>query len=138
MSREFDTIGKQTMLNFIVIIATLLLLQACYLRMMEHILLAVREGGNGQAAEAHSNEAVGSGSSPLGSTAENLPSPASLAEVLLSTRQMIIEQAGECILVCSISLYFHLYMSLPPNNSIKDPPSPPLFIFCFLFSSNWA
>lgn len=114
MSREFDTIGKQPMLNSIVIIVTLLLLQACYLRMMEHILLAVREGGNAQAAEAHSNEAMGSGSSRLGSTPENLPSPASLAEVLLSTRQMIIEQAGECILVCSNSSYFHLYMSLPP------------------------
>lgn len=75
----------------------------------------VREGGNGQAAEAHSNEAVGSGSSPLGSTAENLPSPASLAEVLLSTRQMIIEQAGECIL--------QLARQLQNQADITDAPS---------------
>jgi hypothetical protein len=69
----------------------------------------------------------------LGSTLANLSSPASLAEVLLSTRRMIIEQAGECILVCSISSYFHLYMNQPPNNSIKDSP----FIFCFPFSSGF-
>ncbi|XP_061350728.1 ubiquitin-like domain-containing protein CIP73 isoform X2 [Gastrolobium bilobum] len=59
----------------------------------------VREGGNNvQAAEAHTNEEMGSVSSRMSSTPEGLSSPASLAEVLLSTRQMIIEQAGECLL----------------------------------------
>lgn len=113
ISHEFDTIGEHTMLNFIVILSWLLL-QTCFLRMMEHILLAVREGGNNaQAAEAHRNEETGSVSSRLGSTPESLSSPASLAEVLLSTRRMIVEQAGECILVCSkASPYiFILYMS---------------------------
>lgn len=130
MSHEFDIIGKQTILNFIVIIIRWPLLQFCYLRMMEHILLAVREGeNNAQAAEAHSNGEIGSASSRLGSTPESLSSPASLAEVLRSTRRMITEQAGECILVCSIFSYFHLYMSWPPNSSIKDSP----FIFQLSF-----
>ncbi|CAJ2634601.1 unnamed protein product [Trifolium pratense] len=74
-----------------------------YLSHMGHefdtIVREVREGGNNaQAAEARSNEEMGSASSHLGSTPANLSSPASLAEVLLSTRRMIIEQAGECIL----------------------------------------
>ncbi|KAJ1382371.1 Ubiquitin-like domain superfamily [Sesbania bispinosa] len=59
----------------------------------------VREGGNDvQAAEARRNEELGSVSSRLGSTAEGLSSTASLAGVLLSTRQMIIERVGECLL----------------------------------------
>ncbi|WJX90424.1 Ubiquitin-like domain-containing protein cip73 [Trifolium repens] len=74
-----------------------------YLSHMSHefdtIVREVREGGNNaQPAEARSNEEMGSASSRLGSTLANLSSPASLAEVLLSTRRMIIEQAGECIL----------------------------------------
>ena len=35
-----------------------------------------------------------------GTIQEGLPTPASLAEVLLSTRQMLIEQTGECLQVC--------------------------------------
>lgn len=70
--------------------------------MMEHVLLAVREGGNNvQTAEAHRSVEMGSASSRMGSVPESLPSPASLAEVLLSTRRMITQQAGECILVRS-------------------------------------
>lgn len=69
---------------------------------MEHILLAVREGrDNAEAAEAQRNEETRSVSSHLGSTPEGLSSPASLAEVLRSTRQMIDQQAGECLLVSS-------------------------------------
>lgn len=69
---------------------------------MEHIWLAVREGGNNaQAAEVRRNEEMGSVSSRSGLTPEGLSSPASLAEVLLSTRRMIVEQAGECLLVRS-------------------------------------
>ncbi|KAK7330007.1 hypothetical protein VNO77_24191 [Canavalia gladiata] len=65
----------------------------------------VREGGdNVQAAEARRNEEMGSVSSRLGSIPEGLSSPASLAEVLRSTRQMIVEQAGECLLQLSRQL----------------------------------
>lgn len=79
-----------------------------------HILLAAREGGNNvQAAEAHRNEERGFVSSRLSSIPEGLSSPASLAEVLLSTRRMIIEQAGECLLVRSKTppYIFLLYMN---------------------------
>ncbi|KAI5416048.1 ubiquitin-like domain-containing protein CIP73 [Lathyrus oleraceus] len=71
-----------------------------YLSHMSHEFdIIVREGeNNAQAAEAHSNGEIGSASSRLGSTPESLSSPASLAEVLRSTRRMITEQAGECIL----------------------------------------
>ncbi|XP_019441049.1 PREDICTED: large proline-rich protein bag6-like isoform X2 [Lupinus angustifolius] len=71
-----------------------------YLSHISHEFHAiVREGvNNGQAAEAHRTEEMGSVSSRLGSTIEGLPSPASLAEVLCSSRQMIVEQVGECLL----------------------------------------
>ncbi|KAE9609759.1 putative ubiquitin [Lupinus albus] len=59
----------------------------------------VREGmNNGQAAEDHGNEEMRSISSRSGSTAEGIPSPTSLAEVLHSSRQMIVEQVGECLI----------------------------------------
>lgn len=91
------------MLNYVVIFVWLLPC-ASSLRMMDHILLAVREGENNvQAVEARRNEEMGSNSSRLGSTPEGLSSPASLAEVLRSTRRMIVEQAGECLLVRSSS-----------------------------------
>lgn len=35
-----------------------------------------------------------------GTVQEGLPTPAALAEVMLSTRQMLIEQVGESLLVC--------------------------------------
>ncbi|KAL5065236.1 hypothetical protein RYX36_026973 [Vicia faba] len=71
-----------------------------YLSHMSHEFdTIVREGeNNAQAAEARSNGEMGPASSRLGSTPESLSSPASLAEVLRSTRRMITEQAGECIL----------------------------------------
>lgn len=102
ISLEFDAIGKHVVLNFIVILHWLLL--ACFFsgNDVEHILLAVREGrDNAEAAEAQRNEETRSVSSHLGSTPEGLSSPASLAEVLRSTRQMIDQQAGECLLVSS-------------------------------------
>ncbi|KAK7388562.1 hypothetical protein VNO78_23382 [Psophocarpus tetragonolobus] len=65
----------------------------------------VREGGDhAQAAEAQRNVEFRSVSSRLGSTPEGLSSPTSLAEVLLSTRRMIAEQAGECLLQLSWQL----------------------------------
>lgn len=36
-----------------------------------------------------------------GAVQQGLPSPASLAEVLRSTRQILLEQAGDSLLVCS-------------------------------------
>ncbi|TKY54761.1 Large proline-rich protein BAG6 [Spatholobus suberectus] len=64
----------------------------------------VREGGDNAQAEARRNEEIGSVSLRSGSTSEGLSSPTSLAEVLLSTRQMINEQAGECLLQLSRQL----------------------------------
>ncbi|KAK7292000.1 hypothetical protein RIF29_07607 [Crotalaria pallida] len=59
----------------------------------------VREGVNNvQAFEALRNEEMGSVPSHLGSTSQGLSSTTSLAEILRSTRQMIVEQAGECLL----------------------------------------
>ncbi|XP_019464481.1 PREDICTED: large proline-rich protein bag6-A-like isoform X4 [Lupinus angustifolius] len=71
-----------------------------YLSRISHEFDAiVREGvNNGQAAEDHRSEEMGSISSRSGSTAEGIPSPASLAEVLRSSRRMIVEQVGECLL----------------------------------------
>ncbi|CAL0330456.1 unnamed protein product [Lupinus luteus] len=71
-----------------------------YLSHISHEFHAiVREGvNNGQAAENHRTEEIGSVSSRLGSTIEGLPSPSSLAEILRSSRQMIVEQVGECLL----------------------------------------
>ncbi|CAJ1944724.1 unnamed protein product [Sphenostylis stenocarpa] len=65
----------------------------------------VREGGDiAQAAEAQRNVETRSVSSNLGSTPDGLSSPTFLAEVLLSTRRMIVEQAGECLLQLSRQL----------------------------------
>ncbi|XP_057416746.1 ubiquitin-like domain-containing protein CIP73 [Lotus japonicus] len=77
-----------------------------------------REGGNNvQAAEAHRNEERGFVSSRLSSTPEGLSSPASLAEVLLSTRRMIIEQAGECLLQLARQLENHADIADPLSRS---------------------
>lgn len=62
----------------------------------------MREGGNiAQAAEAQRNVETRpvSSRSGSGSALEGFSSPTLLAEVLLSTRRMIVEQAGECLLV---------------------------------------
>ncbi|KAL2338461.1 hypothetical protein Fmac_012907 [Flemingia macrophylla] len=65
----------------------------------------VREvGDNAQAGESRRSEEIGSASSRLGSTTEALPSPTSLAEVLLSTRRMITEQIDQCLLQLSRQL----------------------------------
>ena len=70
---------------------------------MECILYAVQDGENNiQVTGPPRNNEIGSNSSsrPV-STPEGISSPASLAEVLLSTRQMFVEQASECLLVRS-------------------------------------
>ncbi|XP_021899208.1 large proline-rich protein bag6-A-like isoform X2 [Carica papaya] len=60
----------------------------------------VREGGNNaQVATLHGTEGRNPNSmSHSGTVREGLPTPASLAEVMLSTRQMLIEQIGESLL----------------------------------------
>lgn len=60
----------------------------------------MREGGNiAQADEAQRNVETRPISSRSASALEGFSSPTLLAEVLLSTRRMIVEQAGECLLV---------------------------------------
>ncbi|KAK3221814.1 hypothetical protein Dsin_008839 [Dipteronia sinensis] len=54
-------------------------------------------GNNAQAASMHRTEERNS-SSQSGTVQEGLPTPASLAEVMRSTRQMLIEQVGESLL----------------------------------------
>ncbi|XP_022639530.1 large proline-rich protein bag6-B isoform X3 [Vigna radiata var. radiata] len=62
----------------------------------------VREGGNiAQADEAQRNVETRPISSRSASALEGFSSPTLLAEVLLSTRRMIVEQAGECLLQLS-------------------------------------
>ncbi|XVF34504.1 hypothetical protein REPUB_Repub18cG0064300 [Reevesia pubescens] len=57
-----------------------------------------RAGGNDpQTASMSTGDRDSNSASNLGTVQEGLPTPASLAEVLLSSRQMLIEQAGECL-----------------------------------------
>lgn len=65
--------------------------------------LAGRAGGNNaEEANIHGDEESSSNSSSRPSTTqESFPTPASLAEVMLSTRQMLAEEVSECLLVRS-------------------------------------
>lgn len=65
--------------------------------------LAGRVGGNNaQEANIHGDEESSSNSSSRPSTTqESFPTPASLAEVMLSTRQMLTGEVSECLLVRS-------------------------------------
>lgn len=74
--------------------------------------MAGRGGGNSaQAAATHGNGERGPDSTlPTATVQEGFPTPASLAEVMLSTRQMLIEHAGECILVSSQVTLSSLYI----------------------------
>ncbi|XP_038993785.1 ubiquitin-like domain-containing protein CIP73 [Hibiscus syriacus] len=71
-----------------------------YLSHIKHELDGiVRAGGNDPqtAPVSRSGDRDSIPASNSGTIREGLPTPASLAEVLLSTRQMLIDQAGECI-----------------------------------------
>ncbi|XP_057968312.1 ubiquitin-like domain-containing protein CIP73 isoform X4 [Malania oleifera] len=71
-------------------------------------------GSNVQAAGMHGNEERESRSaSHSRMVQEALPTPASLAEVLLSTRQMLIEQTGDCL--------FQLARELENQVTVTDP-----------------
>lgn len=64
---------------------------------------AGRGGGNNTAATNSTIEGNTNSASHPGSLQEGLPMPASLAEVMQSTRQMLIEQSAECLHVCFLS-----------------------------------
>jgi hypothetical protein len=56
-------------------------------------------------------EQIDSNTTSLSGTGqERLPSPASLAEVMLSSRQLLTEQVGECLLVCYLKAFYLLHM----------------------------
>lgn len=65
-------------------------------------------GGNrSQAAAIPGTGERGSNSSQhTGTVREGFPTPAFLAEIMLSARQMLIEHAGECLLVRSLVTLF--------------------------------
>lgn len=68
-----------------------------------------------QAANSHASDGRSSGgasgSAPMHG-AGGLPTPASLAELILSTRQFLNEQAEECLLVCPslTKCFLHSYL----------------------------
>ena len=76
--------------------------------------LAGRVGGNnGQEANTHGAEESSSNSSTRPSTThESFPTPASLAEVMFSTRQMLTGEVSECLLVRSRPSNTHNYFKL--------------------------
>lgn len=72
-----------------------------YLSNIRRELDGIGRGGsnNSQAATTDmTGERDSSSSSHSGTAQEGLPTPATLAEVMLSTRQMLVEQVGECLL----------------------------------------
>jgi hypothetical protein len=74
--------------------------------------LTGRGGENiAQADAALRMEQIDSNTTSLSGTGqERLPSPASLAEVMLSSRQLLTEQVGECLLVCYLKAFYLLHM----------------------------
>lgn len=69
--------------------------------MIRTTALAGRGSGNNaqmSASNRPDNRDPNSASQP-GAIPEGLPTPASLAEIMLSTRQMLIEQVAECLQV---------------------------------------
>lgn len=81
------------------------------MRQWLHIVVAGRGGeSNAQAAAATRTSERGSNSTPrTGTVQEGFPTPASLAEVMLSTRQMLIDHVGECLHVRSQVTLLSLY-----------------------------
>ncbi|XP_043702569.1 ubiquitin-like domain-containing protein CIP73 [Telopea speciosissima] len=72
------------------------------------------QNSNAQVAGIHGSEAREPGApSHLDAGQELLPTPAALAEVMLSTRQMLIDQAGECLL--------QLARQLEDQANVTDP-----------------
>ncbi|XP_042488959.1 ubiquitin-like domain-containing protein CIP73 isoform X2 [Macadamia integrifolia] len=72
------------------------------------------QNNNAEVAGIHRSEARESGApSRLDAGSEGLPTPAALAEVMLSTGQMLIDQAGECLL--------QLTRQLEDQANVTDP-----------------
>lgn len=90
MRQEFDGSGSHIAYNVGFSFELLLIF-------VEFIVLAGRSGGSNGEAGRNS----GTASWP-GTGQEGLPTPASLGEVMHSTRQMLVEQAGDTLLVCLI------------------------------------
>ncbi|KAK9269697.1 hypothetical protein L1049_001475 [Liquidambar formosana] len=85
-----------------------------YLSHMRHEFGANGRGNNAQAAASHrTQEREYNPTSHSGIVQEGLPTPASLAEVMLSARQMLIEQAGEHL--------FQLARQLENQANVTDP-----------------
>lgn len=59
---------------------------------------------NGMSASNRPDNRDPNSASQPGAIPEGLPTPASLAEVMLSTRQMLIEQVAECLQLCASQL----------------------------------
>lgn len=69
--------------------------------MVAMYVMTGRGENNGQADSAQRTEQIDSNSTPQSRTVqERLPTPASLGEMMLSSRQLLIEQVAECLLVC--------------------------------------
>ncbi|KAJ0090933.1 hypothetical protein Patl1_14855 [Pistacia atlantica] len=72
-----------------------------YLSNIRRELDGIGRGGSNNSqgtATDRTGERDSTSASHSGTVHEGLPTPASLAEVMLSTRQMLVEQAGECLL----------------------------------------
>uniref|UniRef100_A0A5B7BLT1 Putative Ubiquitin-like superfamily protein isoform 4 n=1 Tax=Davidia involucrata TaxID=16924 RepID=A0A5B7BLT1_DAVIN len=85
---------------------------------LSHYLSRMRQeydgGNNAQSAATHGTEGRESNSVPdSGTVQEGLPTPSSLAEVLLSTREMLVEQTAECLL--------QLGRQLQNQSNVTDP-----------------
>ena len=66
---------------------------------------------NAQADAALRTEQIDSNSMSLsGTVQERLPTPASLAEVIRSSRQLLTEQVAECLLVCYLTSFYLLHV----------------------------
>ena len=71
--------------------------------------LAVRGHGNNSAAGIHGCDLQNSEATLQSDVTQGgLPTPASLAEVILSTRQILIEQAAEDLSVCTFKNLIHM------------------------------
>ena len=87
-------------------------------------VLTGRDGGSsGQAGASQGSEERNSQSTAAG-TRQGFPTPEYLAEVMVSTRELLTEQAAEALLVCSLlvstqlsdkyllsNLHFYLFFS---------------------------
>lgn len=83
-------------------------------REFEAIVAGRGAGNSGQAGATQGNGETDPNSTlPTGTIQEGFPTPASLAEVMLSTRQMLVEDAGECL--------FQLARQMGDQVNVIDP-----------------